>query len=277
MAYTDPEEFFGEKVPIAGAAGDQHAALFGQCCFDPGMIKCTYGTALSILLNTGVDPIVSDHGLLTDLAWRVDDETTYALEGAVYTGGAVIRWLRDGLRIIESAGESTAMAESVPDTGGVYMVPAFSGLCAPFWDPYARGLIIGLTAGTRDAHVARSALESIAFQARDIVDVMRSDARTEILSLRADGGATKSAFLMQFQADILGIPIEIPSVAEMTSLGACYLAGLGVGFWNDAEEIRENWHLERRYEPRMEAGRREELYAGWKRAVQRSMSWCGDQ
>jgi glycerol kinase len=276
MAHTDPNVLGGEKVPIAGVGGDQHAALFGQCCFDPGMAKCTFGTALSILMNTGADPIVSDHGLLTDLAWRLDDVTTYALEGAVYTGGAVIRWLRDGLRIIESSSESTAMAESVPDTGGVYLVPAFSGLCAPFWDPYARGLIIGMTAGTRDAHVARAALESIAFQARDIIDVMRSDSQTEIRSLRADGGATKSEFLMQFQADILGVPIEVPSVTEMTALGACYLAGLGVGFWSGADEIRKNWNLERSYEPRMETARRDELYARWKRAVQRSMRWCDD-
>jgi glycerol kinase len=273
MARTDPRYFFGEEVPISGDAGDQHAALFGQCCFDPGMAKCTFGTALSIVMNTGGDPVASKHGLLTDLAWRIGERPEYALEGAVYVGGAVIRWLRDGLKIIKSSSESSAMAENVPDTGGVYMVPAFTGLCAPFWDPYARGLIIGITSGTNEKHIARSALESIAYQARDILETMKVDAKTEIRSLRADGGATKSDFLMQFQADILGIPIEKPSVTEMTALGACYLAGLGVRFWESREEIRRNWELERRYEPRMDPGRREELYAGWKRAVKRSMNW----
>jgi glycerol kinase len=277
MARTDPKVFFGEEVPISGDAGDQHAALFGQCCFDPGMAKCTFGSALSILLNTGSDPVASKHGLITDLAWKIGERTEYALEGPVYMGGAVIRWLRDGLKIIKSSSDSSVMAENVPDTGGVYMVPAFTGLCAPFWDPYARGLIIGITAGTNDRHIARSALESIAYQARDVIEAMKSDAKTEIRSLRVDGGATKSDFLMQFQADILGIPIERPSVTEMTALGACYLAGLGVRFWNSKEEIRRNWKLERCYEPRMEEGRREELYAGWKRAVKRSMNWCGDQ
>jgi glycerol kinase len=277
MAYTDKDIFFGREVPVSGVAGDQHAALFGQCCFDPGMLKCTFGTALSILLNTGDRPVVSNHGLLTDLAWRIGDTTHYALEGAVYTGGAVVRWLRDGLKIIGRSSDSSVLAESVPDTGGVYMVPAFAGLCAPFWDPYARGLIIGITAGTSEAHVARSALESIAYQVRDIIDVMKNDSQREIPSLRADGGATDSEFLMQFQADILGIPIEKPSITEMTALGACYLAGLGVGFWKDTEEIRGKWKIDRRYEPRMDIGRREELYEGWKRAVKRSMNWCGDR
>jgi glycerol kinase len=237
------------------------------------MAKCTFGTALSLVLNTGGDPIASKHGLLTDLAWKVGESTEYALEGAVYAGGAVIRWLRDGLKIIKSSSDSSAMAENVPDNGGVYMVPAFTGLCAPFWDPYARGLIIGITSGTNEMHIARSALESIAYQARDILESMKSDAEADIRSLRADGGATKSDFLMQFQADILGIPIEKPSVTEMTALGACYLAGLGVNFWESREEIRRNWKLERRYEPRMDAGKREELYAGWRRAVKRSMNW----
>jgi glycerol kinase len=277
MAHTDPEVFFGEEVPISGDAGDQHAALFGQCCFDPGMAKCTFGTALSIVLNTGNDPVASKNGLITDLAWRIGGRTEYALEGAVYIGGAVIRWLRDGLKIIKCSSDSSVMAENVPDTGGVYMVPAFTGLCAPFWDPYARGLIIGITAGTNEKHIARSALESIAYQARDVLEAMKSDSKTEIGSLRVDGGATKSDFLLQFQADILGIPIEKPSVTEMTALGACYLAGLGIRFWESQDEIRLNWKLEGRYEPRMDTGRREELYAGWKRAVKRSMNWCGDR
>jgi glycerol kinase len=275
VAHTDPGGFFGREIPIAGDAGDQHAALFGQCCFDPGMAKCTFGTALSIVMNTGGDPVASGHGLLTDLAWKTGERPEYALEGAVYAGGAVIRWLRDGLKIIKTSSESSSMAESVADAGGVYMVPAFTGLCAPIWDPYARGLIIGITSGTNEKHIARSALESVAYQARDILEAMKSDARTEIRSLRVDGGATRSDFLMQFQADILGIPIEKPSVTEMTALGACYLAGLGVGFWESRDEIRRYWRLARRYEPAMAPERREELYAGWKRAVKRSLNWCG--
>jgi glycerol kinase len=275
MARTDPGVFFGEEVPVAGDAGDQHAALFGQCCFDPGMAKCTFGSAISIVLNTGGNPVVSKHGLITDLAWRIGERTVYGLEGGIYIGGAIVRWLRDGLKIIKSSSESSEMAARVPDTGGVYLVPAFTGLGAPVWDSCARGLIIGITAGTTGEHVARSALESIAYQARDVIEAMKSDTNTEIKSLRVDGGATKSDFLMQFQADILGIPIELPSVTEMTALGTCYLAGLGVRFWSNKEEIRRNWKLARRYEPKMGASRREELYAGWKRAVKRSLNWCG--
>jgi glycerol kinase len=276
MAWTDPRVFFGEEVPIAGDAGDQHAALFGQCCFDPGMAKCTFGSAISIVLNTGENPVASKHGLITDLAWRIGERTEYGLEGGIYIGGAIVRWLRDGLKIIKSSSESSEMAARVPDTGGVYLVPAFTGLGAPVWDSCARGLIIGITAGTTGEHIARSALESIAYQARDVIEAMKSDTNTEIRSLRVDGGATKSDFLMQFQADILGIPIELPSVTEMTALGACYLAGLGVGFWGGREEIRRNWKLARRYEPNMDPSRREKLYAGWKRAVKRSLNWCGE-
>jgi glycerol kinase len=228
-------------------------------------------------MNTGSNPTISKHGLITDLAWKIGEKTEYALEGPVYVGGAVVRWLRDGLRIIKNSSDSSRMAESVPDTGGVYMVPAFTGLCAPFWDPYARGLIIGITAGTSAEHIARSALESISYQARDVLDAMGTDAEKKIQSLRVDGGAVKSGFLMQFQADILGIPIELPSITEMTALGACYLAGLGVRFWNGLDEIARHWKLERRYEPKMDEARREELYAGWKRAVKRSMAWCVDQ
>jgi len=277
MANTDKKVFFGEEIPISGDAGDQHAALFGQCCFNPGMTKCTFGSALSIVMNTGSNPTVSKHGLITDLAWKIGEKTEYALEGGVYVGGAVVRWLRDGLRIIKNSSDSSRMAESVPDTGGVYMVPAFTGLCAPFWDPYARGLIIGITAGTSAEHIARSALESITYQARDVLDAMGTDAEKKIQSVRVDGGAAKSDFLMQFQADILGIPIELPSITEMTALGACYLAGLGVRFWNGLDEIQQHWKLDRCYEPKMNEARREELYAGWKRAVKRSMAWCVDQ
>lgn len=273
MAHTSRAVFYGEEIPIAGNAGDQHAALFGQCCFTPGMLKCTFGTALSVILNTGREPIVSDHGLLTNLTWRIGEDTTYGLEGTVYSGGAVIRWLRDGLKIISRPSDTSDLAESVPNTGGVYIVPALNGLCAPYWDSKARGLIIGITAGTSVAHIVRSALESSAYQTRDIIQVMEQEIEKKIYLLRADGGASKSVFLMQFLADILGIPIQVPTITEMTALGVCYLAGLGIGFWNDTEELQKNWKLERQYEPRMEVARREELYDGWKRAVKRSMNW----
>jgi glycerol kinase len=273
IAETDKNVFFGHTVPIAGVAGDQQSAAFGQCCFDPGMVKCTFGTALSMVMNTGSAPFFSKHGLLSDLAWKTDSSVSYALEGAVYTGGAVVQWLRDGMRIIKNSGECSTLAERVPDTAGVYLVPAFTGLCAPYWDPYARGMIIGITAATTVEHIARAAIESMAYQVKDIVEAMMADTGTPVPSLRVDGGATKSDLLLQFQADILGIPIEKPAMTEMTALGACYLAGLGVHFWESTEELKQHLKIEKSILPGMEANRRKELYHHWKRAVQRSRSW----
>jgi glycerol kinase len=274
MARTNREVFFGEQIPIAGVAGDQHAATFGQTCFRPGMVKNTYGTALALMMNIGETPKLSNNGLTTDLAWHIGGRTEYALEGVVFIGGAAVQWLRDGLRIIGSAQEASALAEKVSDTGGVYMVPAFTGLCAPYWDMYARGLIVGLTRGTGREQVARAALESMAYQTRDILDAMEADSGEKAASLRVDGGATASDFLMQFQADVLGRPVERPSVTEMAARGAAYLAGLGVGFWKTKEEVSRHWKLDRLFEPRMSPDQRDQLYAGWRKAVQRSFGWA---
>lgn len=275
MATTD-SEIFGIEIPIAGDAGDQHAALFGQGCFEAGMAKNTYGTALALMMNIGDKHLKSNHGLTTDLAWMIDGKVQYAFEGVVFVGGATIQWLRDGLKIIKEASQSDRMAKNVPDTGNVYLVPAFTGLCAPYWDMYARGLIIGITRGTTQEHIARAALESIAYQTRDVIDAMTKDSGQEIKSLRVDGGATASEFLMQFQSDILGIPVEKPVVTEMAALGAAYLAGLGVGFWKNRDELKKHWKIEKIYEPGMDDGRKEELYSNWKRAVKRSLKWAKD-
>lgn len=274
MAYTDPSVFFGERVPIAGVAGDQQAATFGQACFHPGMAKNSYGTALAVMMNTGEVPAQSKSGLTTDLAWRIGNSVEYALEGVIFIGGAAIEWLKNGLGIIADATECSALAEKVPDTGGVYLVPAFTGLCAPYWDMYARGLMIGITRGTSVEHIARSALESIAYQTKDVLIAMEADCGKATTALRVDGGATKSDFLMQFQADILGIAVEKPVITEMASLGACYLAGLGVGFWENKGELERKWRIDRVYEPRMDESRREQLYNGWKRAVERTFRWA---
>lgn len=274
MARTNREVFFGEQIPIAGVAGDQHAATFGQTCFRPGMVKNTYGTALALMMNIGETPKLSSNGLTTDLAWHIGGRTEYALEGVVFIGGAAVQWLRDGLRIIGSAQEASALAEKVSDTGGVYMVPAFTGLCAPYWDMYARGLIVGLTRGTGREQIARAALESMAYQTRDILDAMEADSGEKAASLRVDGGATASNFLMQFQADVLGRRVERPSVTEMAARGAAYLAGLGVGFWKTKEEVSRHWKLDRLFEPRMSPDQRDQLYAGWRNAVQRSFGWA---
>ena len=274
LAKTDKRVFFGEEIPIAGVAGDQHAATFGQICFKPGMVKNTYGTGLALMMNIGEKPILSRSGLTTDLAWNIGGKVTYALEGVIFNGGAVIQWLRDGLKIIKSAKESGELAEKVKDTGGVYFVPAFTGLCAPYWDMYARGLIIGITRGTTKEHIARSALESIAYQVRDVLESMKTDSGEEIKTLRVDGGASKSNFLMQFQADILGVTVEKPVITEMAALGAAYLAGLGVNFWNNTEELEHHWKLEKVYEPKMKEDLKEELYNGWKKAVKRSLNWA---
>lgn len=274
MATTAKDIFFGAEIPIAGVAGDQHAATFGQNCFKPGMTKNTYGTALALMMNIGEKAVLSKNGLTTNLAWHIAGKTEYALEGVVFIGGAAIQWLRDGIKIINSASECSKLAEKTRDTGGVYMVPAFTGLGAPCWDMYARGLIIGITRGTGREHIARATLESLAYQTRDVLNAMESDSGEKATSLRVDGGATKSDFLMQFQADILGIPVERPSVTEMAARGAGYLAGLGVGFWKSKEEIEGHWKLDRIFEPHMSEAQRESLYAGWKKAVERSLGWA---
>lgn len=273
MAYTDSDVFFGERVPIAGVAGDQQAATFGQACFKPGMAKNSYGTALAVMMNTGEVPAWSKNGLTTDLAWRIGKKVEYALEGVIFIGGAAIEWLKTGMGVINDAAQCSKLAEEVPDTGGVYLVPAFTGLCAPYWDMYARGLIIGITRGTTIQHIARSALESIAYQTKDVLIAMEADCGTAPTTLRVDGGGTKSDFLMQFQADILGIVVEKPVITEMASLGACYLAGLGIGFWDSKEEMEQKWRIDRVYEPRMEESRRHQLYEDWKRAVERTFKW----
>jgi glycerol kinase len=263
----------GVRVPIAGIAGDQQAALFGQACLSPGLAKNTYGTGCFLLLNTGRNAVASRNNLLTTVAWKRNDVLEYALEGSVFIAGAVVQWLRDGLRIIRSAPEIEPLAASVPDTGGVYFVPAFAGLGAPHWDAYARGAMFGLTRGTTAAHLARAALESIAFQSVDVLDAMQKDAGITLAELRVDGGAAANDLLMQFQADVLGVPVVRPQVLETTALGAAYLAGLAVGYWKGDGEIVANWKVDRRFEPKMPRERVAELRAGWEKAVGRARDW----
>ena len=261
----------GGSIPIAGVAGDQQAATFGQVCTQPGMVKNTYGTGCFMLMNTGAQAIPSRNQLLTTVAWKLGDQPTqYALEGSVFIAGAAVQWLRDGLGLISSASETEALARSIPDTGGVYLVPAFVGLGAPYWDGFARGNISGLTRGSGKAHIVRAALESVAYQTRDVCDAMGADAGIPLTTLRVDGGMVKNDFVMQFQADILGVPVQRPQVTETTALGAAYLAGLAVGFWGSAEEIGRQWAVERTFEPTMSADQRESLYTGWKRAIERA-------
>ena len=264
----------GSTLPIAGIAGDQQAALFGQACLDRGLAKNTYGTGCFLLLNTGNTAVASHNNLVTTVAWKRDGQLTYALEGSVFIGGAVVQWLRDGLQIIRSAAEVEALANSVPDNGGVYIVPAFAGLGAPHWDAYARGSIFGLTRGATKAHLARAALESIAYQSADVLDAMQKDAGITLSELRVDGGATCDDLLMQFQADVLGVPVVRPKVLETTALGAAYLAGLATGFWNSLDDIRANWRVDRRFEPQMPRERAAELRAGWNKAVERAKAWA---
>ena len=273
MATTSAKVFFGQEIPISGSAGDQHAATFGQTCFEKGMAKNTYGTALALMMNIGETFVPSKHGLTTDLLWNINGKTSYGFEGVIFIGGAAVQWLRDGLKIIESASMCDRLAEKVPDTGDLYLVPAFTGLCAPYWDMYARGLLIGITRGTTQEHIARAALESMAYQTRDVVDAMVKDSRVTPESLRVDGGASKSDFLMQFQSDILGIPVERPVVSEMAARGAAYLAGLGIGFWSDLKELSRHWKRERLFEPTISVDQRESLYDGWREAVNRSLQW----
>jgi len=262
-------------IPIAGIGGDQQAALFGQMCTEPGMLKNTYGTGAFMVLNTGDAPAASRHDLLTTIAWQIGDELTYALEGSIFVAGAVVQWLRDGLGVIRTSEEVERLAASEPDNGGVFLVPAFTGLGAPHWDSHARGLIVGLTRGSTAGHIARAALESIAFQTMDVLEAMRADSGVAIEELRVDGGAAVDDMLMQFQADILGIPIVRPRVLETTALGAAYLAGLAVGFWEDREEIASQWQVDRTFEPAMAAERVHELRASWREAVKRSRGWSG--
>ncbi|MEP6708032.1 MAG: glycerol kinase GlpK [Pyrinomonadaceae bacterium] len=273
--HTDPAAFFGQSVPIAGIAGDQQAALFGQACFAEGLAKNTYGTGSFVLMNTGHRAVRSNAGLLTTIAWRIADEpVVYALEGAVFITGAAVQWLRDGLGIIDTATETEALAQSLESNEGVYFVPALAGLGAPHWDPYARGAIVGITRGTTGAHLARAALESMCYQTRDVVAAMEQDAGTRLQELRVDGGAVGNRFLMQFQSDILDVPLEVPLITETTSCGAAYLAGLAVGFWKNKEEIAATWKVAERYEPRMSETERSRLCTQWLRAVERAKGWA---
>jgi len=276
LAACDPR-WLGAAIPIAGAAGDQQAATFGQACFAPGTVKNTYGTGCFMLLNTGTEARASANGLLTTIAWALGDparpEVTYALEGSVFVAGAAVQWLRDGLGIIRQSVDVEALAASVPDTGGVYVVPAFVGLGAPYWDSTARGAILGLTRGSTAAHVAKAVVESMAYQTRDVLEAMLADSGLRLQGMRVDGGAAVNNELMQFQADQLGVPVQRPRVLETTALGAAYLAGLAVGFWHDQQELAGHWALDREFTPRVGAEERERLYAGWRKAVSRARDW----
>ncbi len=271
-------EFFGKPIKLAGDAGDQQAATFGQTCFEVGMAKNTYGTGCFMLMNTGNKGVPSQNGLLTTIAWGLGDPTrpqlTYALEGSIFITGAAVQWLRDGLRAIESSMDVEALASTVSDNGGVYLVPAFVGLGAPYWDSYARGTIVGLTRGSTVGHIARATLESMCYQTRDVLEAMGTDSSIQVKALRVDGGAVVNNLLMQFQADILGVAVQRPKVAETTALGAAYLAGLATGFWSSSKEVAEQWVVDHTFEPQMSADQREELYANWKRPVERSLNWA---
>ena len=263
---------FGGELPIAGMAGDQHAALFGQACFSPGQAKNTYGTGCFMLMNTGEKAVPSKHGLLTTIAWEVDGKTEYALEGSVFIAGAAIQWLRDGLKLIDEAPDSEYYARKVADTGGVFVVPAFAGLGAPYWDMYARGAIFGLTRGTSKSHIVRATLQSLAYQVKDVLEAMQKDAGTKLSTLRVDGGASANNFLMQFQSDILGADVQRPRIVETTALGAAMLAGLAVGFWKK-DELTATWQEDRSFSADMEEEERATRYAGWQKAVKRTMDW----
>ncbi len=268
--HTDPK-LFGAEIPIAGIAGDQQAALFGQACYKKGMAKNTYGTGCFMLMNTGNEMVTSKAGLLTTIAWGLNGKVTYALEGSVFIAGAAIQWLRDGLKIIDESPDSEFYAMKVEDTGGVYVVPAFAGLGAPYWDMYARGAIYGLTRGTNKAHLVRATLESLAYQTRDVLDAMKKDSKANLTTLRVDGGASANDLLMHFQADILGTTVQRPEIIETTALGAAYLAGLAVGYWKK-NEISKNWKIDEEFKPEMDNKERTKLYKGWQDAVKRTMS-----
>jgi len=270
---TCEQALFGSEIPIAGIAGDQQAALFGQVCVDPGMVKNTYGTGCFMLMNTGTSAIESQNNLLTTIAWQIGNETTYALEGSVFIGGAVVQWLRDGLGIIQTSSEVEQLAETVDSSEGVFLVPAFAGLGAPHWDPYARGTLIGLTRGSSAAHIARAALDSIAFQSADLVRAMETDSGIELASMRVDGGAAANNILMQFQTDLLNVSVVRPRIVETTAQGAAYLAGLAVGFWSGISELKTLWEEERTFLPQMSGEERDALTMMWKRALDRSRDW----
>lgn len=263
---------FAHEVPISGIAGDQQAALFGQMCIEPGSIKNTYGTGCFVMLNTGNKPVLSKNNLLTTIAWKIGDKITYALEGSIYVGGSVVQWLRDGLGFITSSSEIEDLASTVPDSGGVYFVPALTGLAAPYWDQYARGTIIGITRGTTRAHIARAALDGIAFQTYDIAQAMAKDMDAPLKELKVDGGASRNNLLMQHQADLLGITVVRPKITETTALGAAYLAGLAVGFWNNIDEIKNQWQVERTFEPVADSEKIEAAKAGWADAIGRTLT-----
>ncbi len=273
MAAMTSREILGIRIPITGIAGDQQAALFGQVCFSPGSAKNTYGTGCFILMNTGSEPVISKNNLITTIAWSLNGRVEYALEGSIFNAGSAIQWLRDELKLIESASQSEAEAETVPDTGGVYVVPAFTGLGAPYWDMYARGTIVGITRGTSREHIIRATLEAIAYQTRDIIEDMQLDSGINLKELKADGGASLNNFLMQFQADMLNVQVERPKCFETTALGAVYLAGLGAGVWESRSDIINDWEIDRIYTPKMVAELSNSKYEGWKRAVGRSAGW----
>ncbi|SDB88629.1 glycerol kinase GlpK [Shouchella lonarensis] len=272
-AHTIDYHFFGQKVPIAGVAGDQQAALFGQACFEKGMVKNTYGTGCFMLMNTGEEAVISEKGLLTTIAWGLDGKVEYALEGSVFVAGSAIQWLRDGLRMFKDAKESEVYATRVTSADGVYVVPAFVGLGTPYWDSEARGAMFGLTRGTSKEHMIRATLESLAYQTKDVMEAMGADSGITPKKLRADGGAVSNDFLMQFQSDVLDAPVELPTVKETTALGAAYLAGLAVGVWKDKEEIANKWKLERAFEAEMDEETRHDLYTGWQKAVEATMTF----
>lgn len=263
---------FAHKVPITGIAGDQQAALFGQMCLDPGSIKNTYGTGCFVMLNTGEKPIVSKNNLLTTIAWQIGNKVNYALEGSIYIGGSVVQWLRDGLGIINHSSDVESLAQSVSDSGGVYFVPALTGLAAPYWDPYARGTIVGITRGTTAAHIARAALDGIAFQTYDIAQAMAKDMNDRLTELKVDGGASRNNLLMQFQADLLGIDVVRPKITETTAIGAAYLAGLGVGYWGSVDELRRQWKVERTFTPNLDSETVRTAREGWADAISRTLS-----
>ncbi len=271
--YTDSHTFAGAKIPIAGIAGDQHAALFGQACFEAGMAKNTYGTGCFMLMNTGEEMVISKHGLITTIAWSIDGKVEYALEGSIFVAGAIIQWLRDELQLISDAEDSEYFASKVEDSNGVYIVPGFVGLGAPYWDMYARGSISGLTRGSNKNHLIRAALESIGYQTRDVIEAMEEDSKIKLKELKVDGGAVENNFLMQFQSDILNVPVHRPNITETTALGAAYLAGLAVGFWSNKDEISRKWSVDKEFNPSMKKEKRELLYKGWKKAVGRSLKW----
>ncbi|MGI1822087.1 glycerol kinase GlpK [Exiguobacterium sp. TRN 1102] len=272
-ANTIPYHFFGFEVPIAGAAGDQQAALFGQTCFEKGEAKNTYGTGCFMLMNTGEEAVKSDHGLLTTIAWGYNGKVEYALEGSIFVAGSAIQWLRDGLRMLKSAKDSEQYATRIESTDGVYVVPAFVGLGAPYWNSDVRGAIFGLTRGTEKEQLVRATIESLAYQTRDVLTSMESDSGINLKTLRVDGGAVSNNFLMQFQSDILNVPVERPEVSETTALGAAYLAGLAVGFWKDQAEVKEQWKLDKKFDPNMDESHRESLYKGWQHAVEATMGF----